>query len=133
MPRRSIGSTTDVLQHGLMGWDASRPVPYRRLFKEWLIYAAIMGVLFALFMRDSTSAGGLGAGLAASLPLYLGISYVLAKFGYQRKTLAEMRTPRATRTATSSPSGAGAASARVRPAPTRRTASGNGRPARKRR
>ena len=34
-------------------------------------------------------------GLLVSGPLYLGLGFVLAKFGYQRKTLAELRTPRA--------------------------------------
>jgi hypothetical protein len=46
---------------------------------------------------------------------------VLAKFGYQRKTLAEMRTPRA------SPGGSSAGAepaGRAKPAPTRRTSTG---------
>ncbi len=76
-----------------VGWDASRPVPWRRLTREWLIYAGIMTVVFAVLLR-----GGVWpiiGGLLASGPLYLSLGYVLAKFGYQRKTLAEMRTPRA--------------------------------------
>ena len=67
-------------------------------------------------------------GLLASGPLYLGLGYVLAKFGYQRKTLAELRTPAApppTVTATTS------RDARPRPAPTRRTSTGPNRPAAK--
>jgi hypothetical protein len=78
-----------------VAWDSSRPVPYRRLVKEWLIYAAIMAVIFVLVLRDSTNPFGLVVGLVVSLPLYIGLSYVLAKFGYQRKTLAELRTRRA--------------------------------------
>ena len=105
-----------------MAWDSSRPVAYRRLIKEWLVYAAIMTVLFLVVMRDEANGVSLLFGLLASLPLYIGFSYVLAKFGYQRKTLADLRTPRATSaaattSATSTPD-------RQRPAPTRRTAAG---------
>lgn len=114
----------------VVGWDMSRPVPYRRLLKEWLIYAAIMAAIFLLVLRDSTSPGGLFIGLAASLPLYIGLSWVLAKFGYQRKTLAELRTPRASPVGTSDGS---APTARTRPAPTRRTSSGHNRPSKRKR
>ena len=109
-----------------MAWDSSRPVAYRRLFKEWAVYAVIMAAIFLLVMRDDANAVSLLFGLLASLPLYIGFSYVLAKFGYQRKTLAELRTPRA---ATSETSGvASAAPDRQRPAPTRRTAGSSNRP-----
>ncbi|CAN5743894.1 MAG: hypothetical protein ACR2HP_05315 [Ilumatobacteraceae bacterium] len=107
-----------------MGWDASRPVPWQRLMREWMIYAGIMVVVFLLFFRDSNLIGIIG-GLLASGPLYLGFGYLLAKFGYQRKTLADLRTPRAapgrrgdTTTATVE---------RPRPAPTRRTSGGTNR------
>jgi hypothetical protein len=110
-----------------VAWDSSRPVAYRRLFKEWLIYAAIMAALFLLLMRDEANEVSLLFGLLASLPLYIGFSYVLAKFGYQRKTLADLRTPRATTTAETT-SSAAATPARHRPAPTRRTAGGANRP-----
>ena len=109
-----------------MAWDSSRPVAYRRLVKEWLIYAAIRTALFLLVMRDRANEVSLLAGLLASLPLYIGFSWVLAKFGYQRKTLAELRTPRAT---TASDSGvAASAEERQRPAPTRRTSGSANRP-----
>jgi hypothetical protein len=120
-----------------MGWDSSRPVPYRRLLKEWLIYAGIMVVLFLTLLRGSSTPLGMLLGLVVSLPLWLGLSYVLAKFGYQRKTLAQMRSAR---TATATPSGSSASSSssngaphRPRPAPTRRTQTGHNRPQRKRR
>ncbi len=97
-------------------------MPYRRLLKEWAIYAAIMLAVVLLVLRGRNPAG-LIAGVVISLPLYVGLSAVMAKFGYQRKTLAEMRTPRASPT-----SGARGASpsateptARPRPAPTKRT------------
>ena len=101
-------------------------MPWRRLAKEWLVYAAIMTVVFAFLFRGQAGLWPIIGGLLASGPLYLGLGYVLAKFGYQRKTLAELRTPRA------SPSGSGDADdesgARPRPAPTRRTSTGPNRP-----
>jgi len=119
-----------------VAWDSSRPVAYRRLFKEWLIYAAIMTVLFLVVMRDEANEVSLLFGLLASLPLYIGFSYVLAKFGYQRKTLADLRTPRATPAAATNSDAS--TPDRQRPAPTRRTASSANRrgqrpPSRKRR
>ena len=120
-----------MLSIGGVGWDASRPVPWRRLLKEWAIYAAIMTAVFVVFFRDRNLLPLL-AGLLVSGPLYLGLGFVLAKFGYQRKTLAELRTPRA-----APPSGAAesaaAPSERPRPAPTRRTSSGPNRPSKGRR
>ena len=112
-----------------MAWDANRPVPYKRLAKEWLIYATIMVILFATLFRDSTDIGGILIGLAVSFPLWIGFSYVLAKFGYQRKTLAELRTARASATPRTAVE---TAPSRAKPAPTKRTSTGPGR-ARKRR
>ncbi len=74
-----------------MAWDSSRPVPWRRLVREWLIYVAIMSVIVVLFMRDR-ALSGIFAGLLVSGPLYLGFGAVLAKFGYTRKTMKELRT-----------------------------------------
>jgi hypothetical protein len=102
-----------------MAWDASRPVPWGRLMREWLIYAGIMAVIFAVLFRDSGMVG-IVAGLLLSLPLYLGLGWVLAKLGYSR--------PRLRRPTTSDTSAAAAPSERPaernRPAPTRRTSTG---------
>lgn len=113
-----------------MGWDATRPVPYRRLAKEWLIYAAIMLAIFLVFFRDRNIAG-IVIGLLVSLPLWIGFSYVLAKFGYQRKTLTEARAGHAA-SATSAATTSTDPGAKTRPAPTKRTATGPNRPNRKR-
>jgi hypothetical protein len=108
-----------------MAWDASRPVPWRRLIREWLIYVVIMSVIFLLFFRDDPLIG-IFAGLLISGPFYLLVGYVLAKIGYQRRSLREARAGIAASRAapddrpTSAP-------ARPKPAPTRRTG-GNGRP-----
>jgi hypothetical protein len=95
-------------------------VPFRRLFREWLIFAPILVGVLWLLQRDTPALAGSLIGLAASLPLYLGFGYVLAKLGYQRRTLADLRTPRATDDRSTGSSTA----ARPRPAPTRRTSGG---------
>ena len=76
-----------------MAWDSSRPVPWDNLIRSWLIYVAIMAVVFVVLFRDQ-SLIGVFAGLLVSGPLYLAFGYVLAKFGYQRKTWKELRTER---------------------------------------
>lgn len=115
-----------------MAWDASRPVPWQRLTREWLIYVALMGVLFVVFFRDQNLVG-IFAGLLASGPLYLAFGFVLAKFGYQRKTLKELRAePRPARSSRSGRSDARSGSGedepmpRAKPAPTRRTGGATG-------
>ena len=118
-----------------MAWDSSRPVPWQRLTREWLIYVAIMAVVLLVVFR-STSAIGAFAGLLVSGPLYLLMGFVLAKFGYQRKTLKEMRAePAPTRRSKKKSKSegddddAGASVAeKHRPAPTKRTSGGGNRP-----
>ena len=116
-----------------MGWDPSRPVPWARLIREWLIYAAIMAAVFIAFFRDRGLYGALG-GLLISGPLYLALGAVLAKFGYQRRTIKQIRAERGAVpvAATRSPI---ASAPRPRPAPTRRTGGGGRgrRPANRRR
>ncbi len=43
-----------------MAWDSSRPVPWRRLIREWLIYVAIMAAIFLIFFRDDNLVGADG-------------------------------------------------------------------------
>lgn len=100
--------------------------------REWLLYVAIMALVFVLFFRDRNLLGAL-TGLLISGPLYLGLGAVLAKLGYQRKTIKQMRSeakaPPAERRETTT-----AAGPRPRPAPTKRTSSGpSSRPNRSRR
>jgi len=110
-----------------VAWDANRPVPWRRLVREWLIYVGIMAVVFALFFRDRNLTG-IFAGLLASGPMYLAFGFVLAKFGYQRKSWKELRTePRPSRG--SEPHDPDPGAVRAKPAPTKRTGGGtSGRP-----
>ena len=53
-----------------MAWDASRTVPWGRLVREWLVYVAVMAIVFVLFLRDTVTTGSI-VGLFASLPMYL--------------------------------------------------------------
>lgn len=113
-----------------MAWDSSRPVPWDNLIRSWLIYVAIMAVVFVVLFRDQ-SLIGVFAGLLISGPLYLAFGYVLAKFGYQRKTWKELRSERESapaRTRSRSSSGdTDESGPRPKPAPTKRTG-GGGRP-----
>jgi len=104
-----------------MAWDSSRPVPWQRLSREWLVYAVVMIVAFLIFLRDTVN-GASVLGLAASYPLYLGFGAVLAKFGYQRKTFRDLRNE--TRARQAPPASSTTTHTRSRPAPTRRTSTG---------
>ena len=112
---------------GDMAWDKTRPVPWQRLMREWLIYAAIMTAVFLLIFNDGNTIGAV-AGVLVSGPLYLGFGWLLAKFGYQRKTLKEMRTPQASSASNDDDRDGDANAARRSVAPTSRTAGGGNRP-----
>jgi hypothetical protein len=71
-------------------WDSSRPVPWRRLMREWVIYAAIMTVVFLVFFPRNNAIGAV-VGVLISGPLYLAFGAVMAKFGYTRKRLKDLR------------------------------------------
>jgi hypothetical protein len=71
-------------------WDSTRPVPWRRLMREWVIYAAIMTVIFLVFFPRNNAIGAV-VGVLISGPLYLAFGAVMAKFGYTRKRLKDLR------------------------------------------
>jgi len=112
-----------------MAWDQTRPVPWQRLVREWLIYVAIMAVILVIFFRESGLVGAL-AGLLASGPLYVLFGYVMAKLGYQRRSLKEMGTPRAKKASESDTAGAAddPSTTKRRPPPTKRTSGGGNKP-----
>lgn len=117
-----------------MSWDSSRPVPWARLVRDWVIYVGIMTIVLLIVYRDRLTPG-LFAGLFISGPIFVALGALLAKFGYQRKTLKDLRseaTARSTRTSSPTAS-AGSSPARPKPAPTKRTSTGAGRPGTKRR
>ena len=119
-----------------MKWDSSRSVPWKRLSIEWAVVATIVAVV-SFSATDNRKFSSYVA-LVLGGVVYLGVGATMAKFGYQRKTLKQMRSEVAAaprRKAGSSPSSAAApATARPKPAPTKRTSGGPGnRPAKRRR
>ena len=116
-----------------MAWDQSRPVPWRRLVRDWLFYVVVMVVFLAIFGQLEI---GILGGVLASGPLFVLLGAALAKLGYQRKTLKELRAESEARQAERAAAGGGSTASsgpRTRPAPTKRTSGGGNRPARKRR
>lgn len=104
-------------------------MPWRRLLREYAIYAAIMTVVLLVLTRGR-DALPLLVGVVLAGPIYIGLGALMAKLGYQRKTLAELRTPRASSSPSASSSASPHTTVRERPAPTRRTATGRNRPGR---
>ena len=86
-----------------------------------------MSAVFTIFYRDRLSAGPF-IGLLSSGPLFIGIGAVLAKFGYQRKSLKDLRAETAVRdqakAAAKQSTGGTTSSGKARPAPTSRTSTG---------
>lgn len=120
-----------------MAWDSTRPVPWQRMIREWLVYVAIFTVVLLVFYRDQSFIGLLAA-LLVSGPLYMMIGYALAKLGYQRKTWSEMRAAneqhkqgkgaKRSRGERDADAADEAAAPRPKPAPTKRTGGGSARP-----
>ena len=116
-----------------MAWDSSRPVPWQRMVNEWLLYVAIMFVLILIFFRDQ-SLIGIVAGLLISGPIYLAFGFVLAKLGYRRKSLRELRAAsgRSSPDSRNTPAADEVKAPRPKPAPTSRTGGAPNRPTGKR-
>ncbi len=112
-----------------MAWDSSRPVPWNRLIREWLIYAAIMSAVFLIFFRGDNVLGAI-AGVLISGPLYLAFGATMAKFGYQRTRLKDVRGAAKNSAApvAAESTAADDPAPRPKPAPTSRTAGGGNRP-----
>ncbi len=130
-----------------MTWDASRPVPWQRLLREGSVFLAIGVIAFALFVKNAQV--GSYVGLVIGLGIYVGVSAVMAKFGYTRQSMKEARLSqmernkernaargkgRSDRRRPSSSSSSQPPVGRPKPPPTRRTSTGpSQRPNRKRR
>jgi hypothetical protein len=111
-----------------MPWDSSRVVPWRRLIREAALFGVAMVLLFGLVAKPDA---GAYVGLALGLVFYVALMALLAKFGYSRKTLTDMRNERDA-VAASRAASAPTTAPRGKPAPTRRTGGGQ-RPAKRRR
>lgn len=106
-----------------MAWDSTRPVPWQRLFREWLLYVGVMTALLLVFLRSSSWIGVV-SGLLISGPLYLAFGYLMAKFGYQRKTFKQLRAEapvRGTKGGKAGSEDTDVTAPRPKPAPTSRT------------
>jgi hypothetical protein len=112
-----------------MSWDSNRVVPWRRLIREAALFGAAMVLLFGLIAKPDA---GAYVGLALGLVLYVLLMAALAKVGYTRKTLADLRAEREA-AAAANPPPAAVPAPRGRPAPTKRTGGGQRKPAAKRR
>ena len=106
-----------------MAWDSSRPVPWNRLIKEAAIFLVIGGFLFAVVFRKSSSAGSY-IGLFIGMLLYVGFSFVLAKFGYTRESAKQNRQRQMAARQARSSTTATTPMARPKPPPTKRTSTG---------
>ena len=114
-----------------MAWDSSRPVPWKRLIIEYLVIGIVIAVVALVVSKDRRAANYWTIAMAA--PIYLGFGYVLAKLGYARKSLAQVRAEAAAAQAKKAASTSSSAG-RPKPAPTSRTSSGpSQRPAKKKR
>jgi Ca2+/Na+ antiporter len=102
-----------------LAWDANRPIPWRRVLREAVIFL-VVGSLAMVFLVDKPEVSSF-VGLVIGMIFYVVFVAVLAKFGYQRQSIREARENRRALTATPT---ATAQAARQRPAPTRRTSTG---------
>ena len=103
-----------------MGWDATRPVPWQRFLKEAVIFGLGMCVVLFVFAGERDPASFVGVSMGAVV--YIFVAALMSKFGYQRKTLAQMRAEAAA--APPRKVGATPAAGRPRPQPTKRTSTG---------
>lgn len=113
-----------------MGWNAGNPVPWKRLTKEWAVIGVVVALVSLLLFENRSAANYLTILFGGAVYVVLGA--VLAKFGYQRKTLKQIREEAAAmppRQVGRSAPLRGAA----RPAPTSRTGGAARRPQSKRR
>ncbi|MDO8391838.1 MAG: hypothetical protein Q7V57_15290 [Actinomycetota bacterium] len=103
-----------------MGWDSARPVPWKRFLKEGLLFSVGMSAVMYVFAGERDPASFIGIVMGAVM--YISVAGFLAKLGYVRTTLAEMRAEAASRPPRQTGKNTVAAtSARPRPAPTSRT------------
>ncbi len=114
-----------------MAWDSSRPVPWKRLLIEWAVISVVVIVVSVTITKNTKPESFIAILLAGGV--YLGFGAILAKMGYARKTLKQMRTEAAAAPPRIAGTGSGT-STRAKPAPTSRTSTGpSNRPQKKKR
>ena len=114
-----------------MAWNTANPVPWKRLCIEWLVIGSVVAVVSLVATENRTPGSYLTIPLGGVIYVLLGA--LLAKFGYSRKTLKEIRAA-ASAVPPRTVGSRAAPTTRPKPAPTSRTAGGTPRaPAKKRR
>ena len=105
-----------------MAWKSANPVAWKRLCIEWAVIGTVVAVV-SLVATDNRNAGSYLTILLGGF-VYVAFGAVLAKFGYQRKTLKQSRAEAAAapvrQVGRSAPP-----SSKPRPAPTSRTSGGS--------
>ncbi|MDO8362013.1 MAG: hypothetical protein Q7V88_03885 [Actinomycetota bacterium] len=104
-----------------MAWVSARPVPWKRLSIEWLVIGVGIGIVSLAFTNNRDVPSFIAMVVLGGL-VYFTLGFVLAKFGYARKSLRQMRAEAAA--APPRQVGRSAPTARQRPAPTKRTSTG---------
>ena len=112
-----------------MAWNSANPVAWKRLLIEWLVIGAVVAFV-SLFITENRRWESYIAILLGGF-VYVALGGVLAKFGYQRKTLKQIRAEAAA-TPPRQVGSSSAQSGRPRPAPTSRTSGGTAKSTQKR-
>jgi len=114
-----------------MAWDSTRPVPWKRLMIEWLVIGVVVALVSWFVTDNRRPENYISIVLAGGI--YVGFGALLAKLGYARKSLKQLRAETAAQQAARSAASTGSAN-RPKPAPTKRTSTGpSNRPNRKKR
>jgi hypothetical protein len=102
-----------------LAWDANRPIPWQRLFREAAVFFVVGAVALSIFAKKIQASTFVG--LFIGMVFYVGFVAILSKFGYQRQSFREARDKRS---AVASAPVVTSATGRARPAPTKRTSTG---------
>ena len=108
-----------------MAWYSRREVPWKRLLIEWAVISA--GIAIVTMAFGSSRPAETAFAILLSGVIYLGFGAILAKFGYARKSLKQLRAESAIaaqQKAAAASGGSGGGAPRARPAPTKRTSTG---------
>lgn len=68
-----------------MGWDSSRPVDWKQIGRQWVVFAVVFGVIFAYSNRKELGVEMLAA-YAVILGLYLVAIYAVTKMGWFQRS-----------------------------------------------
>lgn len=114
-----------------MAWDSTRPVPWKRLMVEWLVIGVVVALVSWFVTDNRRPENYISIVLAGGI--YVGFGALLAKLGYARKSLKQLRAETAAQQAARSSAGS-VSHSRPKPPPTKRTSTGHSnRPSRKKR